>query len=123
MPRHKEFEPGENWKVLAETHGDGVGLPRGTKLLVREAGQRLKLTALGGDWANSPVLSRLDPPVPEPSSDEHGPCDPVWHWEGEKALELEGDNELHTIRVGYVDKDPGVCVIFVNRNGHATIER
>jgi hypothetical protein len=36
--RHKEFRIGENWTVLAETHGDGIGLPRGTKILVREAG-------------------------------------------------------------------------------------
>jgi hypothetical protein len=122
--RHKEFRIGENWTVLAETHGDGIGLPRGTKILVREAGDRLKLTALNGDWANSPVLERLDPPREDvDAGNEHCACDPVWHWEGLKVLEREDDTELHTIRVGCVANDPGVCVIFVNRNGRATIER
>jgi hypothetical protein len=122
--RHKQFEQGENWTVLAETHGHGIGLPRGTKILVREAGQKLRLTALNGDWANSPVLTRLDPPRPELGADnQHCSCDPVWHWEGIEALEREDDDERHTIRVGCVDNDPGVCVIFVNRDGRATIER
>jgi hypothetical protein len=122
MRRHKSFEQGENWTVLAETHGHGIGLPRGTKILVREAGSRLRLTALSGDWVNSPVLSRLDPPHPDSDSRKHCPCDPVWHWEGKEALERE-DGERHTIRVGCVDNDPGVCVIFVNHDGRATIER
>lgn len=122
MSRCRDFEKGEVWRVLAQTGGEGIGLPRGTKILVKEVGQKLKLMALDGDWENSPELVPMDQRVPAGD----GRFDPVWCWEATKdgkGTPVERPDGLHAIKVGLVENDPGVCVIFVNPHGTATIER
>lgn len=113
----KRINNGELWTVLAETSGDGVGLPRGTRILVKQTGKRLELTALGGDWDDDePAVLE---PIASPQKGGGGPCDPEWHWEG-KVKRPDG---THAVKVGLVEHDPGICTLFVNPDGTATIRR
>jgi len=121
---HKKIDvsDGERWTVMAETAGDGVGLPRGTRIFVKIKNKKLLLTALGGDWIDETVeLKPIKPCKPAKGEEGSGICDPEWNWEGK--LKRAGDKEVHTIKVGLVDNDPGIVTLFVNKNGMATIRR
>jgi hypothetical protein len=122
---HKKIKilDGERWTVMAETAGDGVGLPRGTKIFVKIKANKLYLTALGGDWVDETVTLKpvKSPCKPKAGLNGSGKCDPEWNWEGK--LKRIDDDEEHTIKVGLVDNDPGIISLFVNKNGMATIRR
>jgi hypothetical protein len=114
----KKIKDGEVWTVLAETSGDGIGLPRGTRILVRTKGRTLELSALGGDWDDDEVPAILEPI--EASEAPKGCCDPEWGWQG--SVKREDGND-HVVKVGFIRNDPGICTIFVNPDGTATVRR
>lgn len=115
----KPFKQGEIWRVLGQTRGDDIGLPRGTKILVTEVqGQEtITLSALAGDWTDEPRLTAIPPARDAGLS---GAFDPLWMWEGSV---IRADKQSHQIKVGTIEADPGILAIFVNPDGMATIER
>jgi hypothetical protein len=123
--RRPNIKHGELWTVVAEVSGEGVGLPRGTKIGVAvldkdKDGNAIKVQLAPfslNDWNVDPILSPLIPP--ETSAQDPGEWDPEWHWHGEV---MRGDTN-HRVLLGLIPGDPGILALHVNQNGIAVILR